>query len=114
MNNYCLQIENMDLPLTGDFPCKDSVLPDKCAFYLPKLTRVPTKGKYICTSMLLKCQGFVYNTGINMVIMKSSVSGFPNYSPGMELYVKSSYRELLNVTLEECATSTDKVSSLVS
>ena len=92
------------MPLIGDFPCKDSVLPDQCAFHLPPFARTPFRGKYIC-ALMSNCQGFVYNTGLNMVVMKNDVKGFPKYSPGIELYVKTSYIPFVNLTMEECAAS---------
>lgn len=101
----------MDLGLIGDFPCDESVIPDKCAFNLPPFTRVPTKGKIYCFKVS-KCQGFVYNTGLNMVILKKSVKGIPKYSPGFELYIKSIYYDLVNITIEECATTIEKVNKM--
>ncbi|XP_031563675.1 uncharacterized protein LOC116299188, partial [Actinia tenebrosa] len=112
------KIENMDLPLGGDFSCKRSQVPGKCAFYLELHARVPRKGKAMCSWMGPKCKGFVYNSGINLIILKNSIKGSPKYSLGFELYVKKAYVDLVHVVIEECAPSlkdgpaSDQVSDL--
>ncbi|XP_020914580.1 uncharacterized protein LOC110252137 isoform X2 [Exaiptasia diaphana] len=96
----------MDLGLIGDFSCDKSVLPDKCAFNV----RPFPYGKKYC-SMMSQCQGFVYNSGLNMVVLKNTVKGAAKYSPGFELHIKSYYHDSVNITLEECAATIEKEST---
>jgi len=96
--------------MSGDFTCQDSVVPGKCAFYLPLFTRVPTKAKVNC-ALMSACHGFVYNTGLNLVILKNSMQGNTKYSPGLELYVKNRYYDSLDLTVEECAASIKQVTT---
>jgi hypothetical protein len=95
----------MDMPLLGDFPCEGSEVPGKCGFHLDINARSPTKGRRMCSLMGPQCKGFVYNSGVNLVILKNDVQGFPKYTVGFELHVKKVYVKLVNVTTEECATS---------
>ena len=37
------------------------------------------------------CKGFVYNTGTNIITLKSSLKGQPRFSPGLLLHVRGKF-----------------------
>ena len=104
----------MDLVGGSDFECTSSVVEGKCAF---RSTRASyrTLGKFKCMLYISQCQGFVYNMGSNLVLLKSDVAGKLAFSPGMTFFVKNKYSSKLDLEIkyEECAAEIKKVGELI-
>ncbi|XP_048585624.1 uncharacterized protein LOC5503789 isoform X2 [Nematostella vectensis] len=108
-NGKFIEIENMDFPGLGDFPCEQSQVSGKCAFFVGR--HLTLRAKWRCISMGSLCKGFVFNSGTMMMEIKNAVGTQPVYAPGMVLYIRNKYVSRMNLTIEECAPVLDQSSS---
>ena len=94
----------MDLPGSENFNCPDSVVPDTCTIDIEKYNP-----KWMCLKYN-QCIGYVYNSGTKLATLKKSFQGSPEFAPGLVVYAKRKFLEVLSfhVEAEECAAEDTK------